>query len=108
LNRYAPRRLILALAAVAVLASTPAIGVAGVCQDTDGAPIRCHARGAMPEGWTISPQQLMDRQTFGPKEPSATQLFGVFCFIGGFFALVLLMPKFDSWDRQEEDEEEHG
>jgi len=99
---------ILAIAAAASLASTAAISAPGACEDTDGAPIRCHSRGAMPEGWTISPQQLLDRRTFGPKEPSATQLFGVVCFIGGFFALVLLMPKFDSWDRQEEDEEEHG
>jgi hypothetical protein len=102
------RPLILALAAVTALASTPIACAAAVCQDTDGAPIRCHSRGAMPEGWTVTPQQLQDRQTFGPKEPSATQLFGVVCFIGGFFALVLLMPKFDSWDRQEDDDEGRG
>ena len=34
------------------------------------------------------------------------QLFGLFCVLGGFFALIAMMPQFDGdWDRQEDDAE---
>jgi hypothetical protein len=32
------------------------------------------------------------------------QLFGLACVLGGFFALIALMPRFDGeWDHQEDD-----
>ena len=41
-----------------------------------------------------------------PPEPPA-DLFGLACFLIGFFAFLALLPDFDGrWDRQELDEEE--
>jgi hypothetical protein len=33
-----------------------------------------------------------------------SQIFALICVLGGFFALIALMPPFDGqWDRQEDD-----
>jgi len=101
------RFLIVASAVATLLLTAPAATAAPTCQDRNGDTIRCGTPGAMPVAWSLTPQQLMDRRTSRSIPPSLDQLFGLFCVIGGFFALVLLMPRFDGdWDEQEGGDEE--
>jgi hypothetical protein len=104
------RRLILAFTAAAVLLAASAVCAAPTCQDQDGDTVRCGAAGAMPVGWSPTPQQLFDRRMSGSPGPSATTVFGLICFVGGLFALIALLPDFDGrrssdWDRQEGDDD---
>ena len=102
------RPLILAFTVAAILATGAPALAARPCQDRSGDPIRCGTPGAMPVGWTLQGQRLLDLHAPGRPEPSLDELVGVACVIGGFFALVLLMPEFDGWDRQEGDDKEQG
>ena len=102
------RALILAFAAAAALATSAPALAARPCQDRGGDPIRCGTPGAMPVGWTLQGQRLLDLHAPETPEPSLDELMGLICVIGGFFALVLLMPEFDGWDRQEDDDKEQG
>jgi hypothetical protein len=102
------RRLILGLAAtMALLASSPA-QAARPCQDRSGDPIRCGTPGAMPVGWTLQGQKLIDLHVPERAEPGLGVLFGAGCLIGGLFALILRMPPFEDWDEQEKDDAEPG
>jgi hypothetical protein len=85
------------------LLATPALA-APTCQDRQGGTIKCGVRGAMPVGWKQSPEQLWDRDISRPPGPSTGELLGVFCFLGLLFALIALMPDFDGWqeDRDED------
>lgn len=102
------RLLILAFVATAVLGMAPAALAARPCQNRVGDPVRCETPGAMPRGWTLQGQRLIDLHAPDTPEPSATALVGLACVIGGFFALVMLMPRFDDWDEQEGDDKERG
>ena len=107
------RLLILAfIVATAVLTSRTAFA-APTCQDQNGDTIRCGTPGAMPVGWTPSPEQLLNRQSSESNGPSMNELLDLICVIGVFFALIALMPEFDGsrsgdWDEQEGDDEERG
>jgi hypothetical protein len=107
------RRSILALAAVVIMLTAPAAMAGPTCQDSSGDTIRCGTPGAMPVGWTLPQEERLERQAAAPDAdgPSATLLLSLFCFIGGLFALIALMPDFDGrnaedWDRQEGDDED--
>ena len=102
------RALILALVAAVMLELAPAALAARPCQDRGGDPVRCDTPGAMPRGWTLQGQRLQDMHAPEPPDPSPAALVGLVCVIGGFFALVMLMPKFDDWDEQEGDDKERG
>jgi hypothetical protein len=107
------RRLIPILAVATLLLSTASAQAAPTCQDSDGATIRCGVAGALPVGQTLSPQQRLERQAPIPATPSLSLLFSLACVLGGFFALIALMPDFDGrngadWGQQEGDEEEAG
>ena len=102
---------ILAIAATAFLLTAPAALAAPTCQDANGDTIRCETPGAMPVGWTLPAQERLARQASEPATPLADELLGLVCFLGGFFALIALMPEFDGWnpgdwDRQEGDDED--
>ena len=99
------RPLILVFTASILLLTASAVSSAPTCEYKNGDAAACVARGAMPAGWALSPQQTLDRRALEPPEPGPAALFGVACFIGGLFTLVLLMPKFDGWDKQEDDDE---
>ena len=105
------RRLILAFTVAATLITAPAALAAPTCQNQNGETMKCGIQGAMPVGWALSPQQLLDRQASRPTYPSVNQLLELVSVIGVFFALMALMPEFDGrragdWGEQEEDREE--
>ncbi|HEX3485624.1 MAG TPA: hypothetical protein VHT51_11225 [Micropepsaceae bacterium] len=105
------RTLIVVFTLIASLLAVPAAFAAPTCQDINGSTIRCGTPGAMPVGWTLSPEQLLARQSAGPQYPSTIELLELFCVMGVFFAVMALMPEFDGrragdWDRQEGDPEE--
>jgi hypothetical protein len=100
-----------AFAFAATLLATPAALAAPTCQDKDGATIRCGTPGAMPVGWTLSPQQRLERQIPKPKYPSTKELLELIGVMGVFFTLLALMPEFDGqltsdWAQQEDDRKE--
>ena len=92
-----------ALILVLLVTATPALA-APTCQDRGGETIRCGTPGAMPVGWKPSPEQLWDREISCPPGPGAGKLLGVFFGLGLLFALIALLPDFDGWheDRDEE------
>ena len=105
------RRLTLAFAVAATLLTSSAALAAPTCQDKNGDTIRCGTQGAMPVGWTLSPQQRLERQISKPKYPSTNELLELIGVMGVFFALLALMPEFDGqnardWGEQEGDREE--
>ena len=88
---------------LALLFATP-VPAAPTCQDRNGDTIKCGAPGAMPVGWTPSPQQLWDRELSRTPEPSRGELLSAFCMVGLILALIALLPEFHGW-REEQDEE---
>ena len=103
------RPLTLVLAAVLML-SAPAAMAAPTCMTKDGDGIRCGSPGAMPVGWSITPQQRLRREQLNPTPPLANGLLGLVILIAGMFILVGLMPDFDGWregdwDQQESDKD---
>ena len=102
------RRMILTLSlALSVLAAPAAALAAPTCQDKAGVTTRCGTPNAMPVGWTLPADQRPAKE--GDLAPS--ELLSLICIIGGFFALIALMPDFDGWGGDsggDEDEEEPG
>ena len=92
------------MAAMAIVA--PASWAAPTCQDRNGDTIRCGTPGAMPVGWTLSPEERAEKERLKPPVyPTAAELFEVAAVLGLFFALFALMPEFEgNWDKQEGDE----
>lgn len=68
----------------------------------------------MAVGWSPSEQQVLARQAEADPGPTAEQLLNLALFLGGLFALIALLPEFDSWspgdwDAQEgDDDDERG
>ncbi len=96
------------VATIALLAAGPA-APAPMCENTAGLPVQCGHPGAMPLGWTVSPQQREIYLKTLPPDPSPTVLFSLAVLIAALFALIALMPDFDGrtdtdWGRQEGDE----
>ena len=94
--------------AAAMLLATPAALAAPTCQDINGATIRCGTQGAMPVGWSLSPQQRLEQQISKPKYPSTSELLELIGVMGVYFTLLALMPEFDGqrtrdWGEQEGD-----
>ncbi|HYK81335.1 MAG TPA: hypothetical protein VEU95_16995 [Micropepsaceae bacterium] len=97
-----------AFAVAASLLTASAAFAAPTCQDKNGETIRCGTPGAMPVGWTLSPQQRLERQGSIAKYPSTNELLELIGVMGVFFTLLALMPEFDGqlasdWGEQEED-----
>ena len=99
-----------AFAGAATLLASAALA-APTCQDRNGETIRCGTQGAMPVGWSLSPQQRLEQQISKPKYPSTNELLELIGVMGVYFALLALMPEFDGqrtrdWGEQEGDREE--
>jgi hypothetical protein len=99
-----------AFAVAASLLTASAAFAAPTCQDRNGETIRCGTPGAMPVGWTLSPQQRLERQGSKPEYPSTSDLLELIGVMGVFFTLLALMPEFDGqltsdWGEQEADPE---
>ena len=95
------RALVLALA---LLFSTPALA-APICFTRAGDAVHCEAKGAMPLGWRLPPDEAARREMNQPHPSSGTILKAVAGLLL-FFALIALLPEFDGardrdWDSQE-------
>ena len=102
------RRSILVMAVAGALLAAPAAQAAPTCLDSGGTTIRCGTSGAMPVGWTPSPEQVSDRQSASSPGPSLSEAVAMIYVVGAIFALIALMPPFDGrgggdWDEQEGD-----
>ena len=103
------RPIILAFTAAALLLTAPTALAAPTCQDRDGGTIKCGVPGAMPVGWTLPPDQRLDRQAEKPAQPITDVTWSLIFVLVGFFGLIAVMPKFDGdWDRQEGDDDGGG
>lgn len=102
---FVMRALIPAVLSGALLLIQPAANAAPTCQTRDGETIRCGTPGAMPVGWTLPPEERLEKERLHPpKWPSTTELLELFCVMGLFFGLLALMPDFEGdWDKQEDD-----
>lgn len=99
------------LAAALWLAAAADARAAPTCQDLTGQAVKCGTPGAMPVGWTAPPAAQWERDRALSPEPDTAEQWALVLVIGGLFALIALMPKFDGWtpgdwDHQEGDEEE--
>ena len=97
-----------AIVTVFLLGAAPA-SAAPTCVNRLGDTVRCATQGAMPVGWTPSPQVLWDRQLSAPPGPRISEILKVVFGIGLFLAMIALLPDFDSakdWDRQENDSQD--
>lgn len=102
------RRMILALAVPALLAS-PMAQAAPTCQNRNGDTVRCEAADAMPVGWTLPPE-LWKQQAPQPGSASTGEVLNVLFGIALLFTLIALLPEFDGnsardWCKQEDDDE---
>ena len=66
----------------------------------------------MPVGWS-PPRRVAERRMSRATPPNLGEMSSLVCFVGAFFALIALMPRFDGWnagdwDEQEGDREEKG
>ncbi len=94
---------------LAFLAMSPGAMAAPTCQDRDGLTARCGTEGAMPVGWTPSPQARWEREISPPPDQNLKELVKVIGGLALFFAMIALMPDFDGrrasdWDRQDSDD----
>jgi len=92
------RRSVLALAAAALLTTAPPAHAAPTCENRAGDGVRCGTPGAMPVGWSLSPR----RPAPGP---TLAEVLPPLCVVAWLFALIALMPDFDGW-RGDWDEQE--
>jgi hypothetical protein len=95
---------------LALMLWAPAALAAPTCQDRNGDTIKCGTPGAMPVGWTPSPQQLLELSYSRPARSDTADGVKAFCLIGLILALIALLPEFDGtkaadWDRQEGDDD---
>jgi hypothetical protein len=90
--------------ALALLFSTPAIA-APICFTRAGDAVHCEAKGAMPVGWRLPPDEAARREMNQP-HPTSGDILKAAAGLALFFALIALMPEFDGardrdWDTQE-------
>ena len=95
------------LAIVLLLLSAPAADAAPTCQDKNGDVIRCNTPGAMPFGWTPSPEFLLAKKNASPD--GIEQALEAAILIALFLALIALLPEVDGtkaadWGGEEGDE----
>lgn len=105
------RRSILAAVAIAALLGASAAWAAPTCKDVHGETIRCATPGAMPVGWSPTPQDRARWLAQAAPGPGPLTLLNVALFVGGLLGLIALLPDFDStrpnaWGAQEGDEDD--
>ena len=92
------------LLVLGLLISTPALP-APICLTRAGDAVHCDAKGAMPLGWQLPPDEAARREMNQP-HPRPSDVLKVVAGLVLFFALIALMPEFDGagdedWDTQE-------
>ena len=90
--------------AFALLFSTPVLA-APICLNRAGDAVHCEAKGAMPLGWQLPPDEAARREMNQP-HPSSSAILKAVAGLLLFFALIALLPEFDGardrdWDSQE-------
>jgi hypothetical protein len=81
-----------------MLAAAPALA-APTCWDRAGHVVRCGTAGAGPVGAALTPDQDAARLAIPTFRLSAREAFALAAVVGGLFALIALMPRFDGrWD----------
>jgi len=96
------------LAFAFLVLSAPAAIAAPTCQDRNGDTIRCNTPGAMPVGWTPSPEVLLAKKSAAPDD--SVQALEAAVVVALFLAMIALLPEFDGtkstdWARQEGDDD---
>ena len=96
------------LAFAFLVLSAPAAIAAPTCQDRNGDTIRCNTPGAMPVGWTPSPEVLLAKKSAAPDD--SVQALKAAVVVALFLAMIALLPEFDGtkstdWARQEGDDD---
>ena len=105
------RASIIAFILSAILLGAPVAMAAPTCQDVKGDTLRCGTPGAMPVGWSPSPEALWDRKLALPQGPDTNEVLKALGGIALLLALIALLPRFDGspagggWDRQEGDKQ---
>lgn len=92
------------LFALALLLSTPALA-APICVTRAGDPVHCEAKGAMPVGWKLPPDEALRREMTLPHVP-ASAIWKAVAGLALFLTLIALLPEFDGsrdqdWDAPE-------
>jgi hypothetical protein len=90
--------------AAALFLAAPA-AAAPICLNRAGDPVHCEAKGAMPLGWTLPPEEAARREQ-AQAHPSGRTIMKTMAILALFFALIALLPEFDGardqdWDGQE-------
>jgi hypothetical protein len=89
---------ILAVAVALAVVTGPAALAAPTCWNAGGETVRCDGPGALPVGTRLSAEQDMARRARA-SDLSLEGYLALACVIGGLFALIALMPRFDGdWD----------
>ncbi len=90
--------------ALVLLFSTPALA-APICFTRAGDTVHCEAKGAMPVGWRLPPDEALRREMEQPHVPASAILKTVAGLVL-FLSLIALLPEFDGrrdqdWDAQD-------
>ena len=90
--------------ALAFLLSTPA-WCAPICVTRAGDTVHCEAKGAMPVGWRLPPDEAIRREMQQPHVP-ASAIWKAVAGLVLFLSLIALLPEFDGrrdqdWDAPE-------
>jgi hypothetical protein len=90
--------------ALVLLFSTPALA-APICFTRAGDTVHCEAKGAMPVGWRLPPDEALRREMQQPHVPASAILKTVAGLVL-FLSLIALLPEFDGrrdqdWDTQD-------
>jgi hypothetical protein len=81
-----------------MLAAGPVLA-APTCWDRAGHVVRCGTVGAGPVGAALTPEQDRARRAIPTYRLSAREAFALAAVVGGLFALIALMPRFNGrWD----------
>jgi hypothetical protein len=89
--------------ALALLLSTPAFA-APICFTRAGDTVHCEAKGAMPVGWRLPPDEAVRREMNQPHVPASAILKAVAGLVL-FLSLIALLPEFDG--RRDQDWDPH-
>ena len=92
--------------ALAFLLSTPA-WCAPICVTRAGDTVHCEAKGAMPVGWKLPPNEALRREMDLPHVP-ASAIWKAVAGLVLFLSLIALLPEFDGRRDQDWDTPQKG
>ena len=84
-----------------LLCLTAPASAAPTCQDRNGSPARCGTPEAMPQGWSLPPEEFASRQAALHPLPDSRGYWDLGFALVLFLAFIALLPRFDG--RRDED-----